>query len=222
MSNMYAQPMQQAQMTDGFTPFTSDTLLDPETLHTCACGHKCQCIGCAAHPYNTATTNYIRSAYNWAPGPSTPATTEYKNGNNDCNASPPTTDPSGPYTSGNGRHHSNGVEHSPPVAETPSDSSVAEEQTLLASDYFFVNYPFSTDGCGGDTNSCPCGDDCQCIGCAIHRFGESTMALPSDSWTNGDTFMSGDGTHPASGTLKKDENSDNENADRPAKSCCGG
>lgn len=63
------------------------------------------------------------------------------------------------------------------ATESPSDSGTAEEQNLSASDFFFVNYPFSFDGCGGDTNSCPCGDDCECVGCTIHRFDPLT-ALP--------------------------------------------
>lgn len=54
--------------------------------------------------------------------------------------------------------------------QTPSDaaSALSEEQTLSANDFFFVSYPFG-DTCAGDTASCPCGDDCQCIGCVIHN-----------------------------------------------------
>ena len=36
-----------------------------------------------------------------------------------------------------------------------------------ANDFFFVSYPFG-DSCEGEMASCPCGDDCRCIGCAIH------------------------------------------------------
>lgn len=58
---------------------------------------------------------------------------------------------------------------SPPAPQTPSEaaSGMSEEQTLSANDFFFVSYPFG-DSCAGDTASCPCGDDCQCIGCVIH------------------------------------------------------
>ena len=58
-----------------------------------------------------------------------------------------------------------------PAARTPSSttSGNAEEQSLSAADFFFVNYPFMSDGCGGDTQSCPCGDDCECLGCTIHN-----------------------------------------------------
>ena len=30
-----------------------------DTVHTCGCGDICQCIGCAAHPYNDATHEYV-------------------------------------------------------------------------------------------------------------------------------------------------------------------
>jgi hypothetical protein len=222
MSNMYTQLLPQPQMSDKLTSFTSDTLPISDTFHTCGCGNTCQCIGCVAHPYNAATQDYVRSAYNMAHGSSTSVTTDYINGHNNGTALPPIADPSGAHTNGNGRRHSNGEEHSPPVAETPSDSSTAEEQTLPASDYFFVNYPFSSEVCGGNTNSCPCGDDCECVGCIIHHFHESTMALPLDPLANEQIFTNGDGTDTTNGTLTKDENFDGGDAGRPVKSCCGG
>ncbi|EJT81677.1 grisea protein [Gaeumannomyces tritici R3-111a-1] len=56
---------------------------------------------------------------------------------------------------------------SPPQAQTPSEASAASEDQmhLSASDFLFVTYPF---GCEGETASCLCGDDCQCVGCLIH------------------------------------------------------
>jgi hypothetical protein len=64
----------------------------------------------------------------------------------------------------------------PPAPQTPSDvgSGVSDEQALSASDFFFVTYPLMEDPtCLGDTASCPCGDDCQCIGCTIHNNGHN-------------------------------------------------
>jgi hypothetical protein len=114
-----------------------------------------------------------------------------------------------------------GEETSPPHTDTLSDSSTADEQILPASDYFFVNYPFSNDGCGGDTSNCPCGDDCECIGCTIHRFDESSMMLPSESWVNEHSFTNGDGTELLNGASVKDEHLIDEFTDEPKKSCCG-
>lgn len=48
-------------------------------------------------------------------------------------------------------------------------SSSWNEPALSASDYFFVTYPFAGEGCAGDTTTCPCGDECQCLGCSIHN-----------------------------------------------------
>lgn len=62
--------------------------------------------------------------------------------------------------------------------ESPSEGgSMAEEQALSPSDFFFVSYPLSGDGCGGDTTSCPCGDGCQCLGCTIHALDEVGEAV---------------------------------------------
>ena len=135
------------------------------TSHHCTCGESCNCVGCAAHPYNEATQSYVRSAWN-------SMMEEQTNG-------------SRPTTNGH-NHHETSASHTPnettaasavpgggagPGSEphTPSDATsvLAEEQTLSANDFFFVSYPF--DSCAGDTASCPCGDDCQCIGCVIHN-----------------------------------------------------
>lgn len=151
------------------------------TLHECNCGDSCQCIGCAAHPYNSATQDYVRSAWNVM-------VQDAQNGHH----SPPNglhnslTDGHFPHTNGNSTPATTttttttvtttaattteGGAISPPLPQTPSDatSGLAEEQALSASDFFFVSYPFG-DGCDGEMASCQCGDDCQCIGCAIHN-----------------------------------------------------
>jgi hypothetical protein len=152
--NNYSQP----PLSPGPLPF--DAPLVPgtlDTVHTCSCGDGCQCIGCAAHPYNDATQEYVRSA--WASmNLERPASELYNNPqpptNGNISSQPPQVNPI-----------------SSPTAHTPSSSTSGndEEQTLSAADFFFVNYPFTADGCGGDTQSCPCGDDCQCLGCTIHR-----------------------------------------------------
>ncbi|KAK0115417.1 hypothetical protein ONS96_013873 [Cadophora gregata f. sp. sojae] len=153
----------------GQLPF--DTPLGPglDTVHTCGCGDGCQCVGCAAHPYNDATQDYVRSAYNLS--------MEHVNNEPYTNGHHPTN--SNGAINGNGSVNGNGVPTTQPVADTvasptahtPSSTTSAngEEQNYSAADFFFVSYPFSGDGCGGDTQSCPCGDDCECLGCTIHR-----------------------------------------------------
>ncbi|KAG5983556.1 hypothetical protein E4U55_007891 [Claviceps digitariae] len=152
------------------------------TSHHCSCGDTCQCIGCAAHPYNEATQDYVRSAWNVMKE-------ESRNGHgHDANMSGPhhngsvggtntsngevdeaTANPSSNGTTTPNQPHYDGA-WSPSAAQSPSEaaSGASEEQALSASDFFFVSYPFA-DSCAGETMSCPCGDDCQCIGCAIHN-----------------------------------------------------
>ena len=63
---------------------------------------------------------------------------------------------------------------------------MSEEQTLSANDFFFVSYPFD-DTCGGEMASCPCGDDCQCLGCVIHNNSgpdEETEQVSQDTTTH--------------------------------------
>ena len=217
MFNTYTQPTLQPGMTDGLTTFASDIFPSLGTLHTCNCGDACQCIGCAAHPYNDATRNCVRSVYVMSLEPSTSVASEFINGQTNGATFPSSTCP---HVNGNGRMRNSGEEASPPLADTSSDSSATEEQILPASDYFFVNYPFSSDGCGGDTNSCPCGDDCECIGCTIHRLDESSMAFPSESWANETEITNGDGAE-LKGISVKDEHLIDGFTDIPTKSCCG-
>lgn len=135
------------------------------TSHQCTCGDGCQCVGCAAHPYNDATQNYVRSAWTSMMNDSRPQTSSRTSVNG--------TD----APDVNGQIAVGSVSPVPP--QTPSDatSGLAEEQTLSASDFFFVSYPFA-DGCEGDMGSCPCGDDCQCIGCVIHGNAPAVGTTP--------------------------------------------
>lgn len=168
-----APPMSPAYTNAGNSPIIAPTALEsvPEdtsltaTIHSCSCGDQCQCIGCAAHPYNEATQRYVRSAWDTImeaspnqASPVDPAET-YHNGCKSPNETHPGASAAAPTPEGG----------SPPAAQTPSDTTSNGEQGLSANDFFFVSYPFAGDGCGGDTASCPCGDDCQCLGCAIHN-----------------------------------------------------
>lgn len=97
-----------------------------------------------------------------------------------------------------------------PTAGTPSDTT-GDDIPLSASDFFFVNYPFANDGCGGDTLSCPCGDDCACLGCFIHNNPDSLpLAMPDE-----DEHMNGNDMIARS---IKDE----QTTPKPKGSCCGG
>lgn len=159
----------------GVLPFNGPLFPESlDTVHTCSCGDTCQCIGCAAHPYNDATQDYVRSA--WASISSSEIS-----------------------TNGQGQAPTNGTENktiqqqqveagSSPPAHTPSSttSGNGEEQSLSAADFFFVSYPFMSEGCEGDTQSCPCGDECQCLGCTIHRQSPAPCVGERESCECGD------------------------------------
>jgi hypothetical protein len=128
-----------------------------DTVHTCHCGDGCQCVGCAAHPYNDATQKYVRSAYT-SMAEDVPSGEPYANGAATVARS----------VDVNGTHGTDAVMSPTSNAPSSATSTNGDEQNLPAADYFFVNYSFLE--CGGDTESCPCGDDCQCIGCTIHNL----------------------------------------------------
>ncbi|PHH73350.1 hypothetical protein CDD82_5528 [Ophiocordyceps australis] len=144
------------------------------TSHQCSCGDSCQCVGCAAHPYNDATQDYVRSAWNTMMQDGQKLsngthTTAHLNGHGADGSAKDGNGRTTARTANDGTTHPDGTV-SPPAPQTPSDgtSGINEEQTLSANDFFFVSYPFG-DTCAGETASCPCGDDCQCIGCVIHH-----------------------------------------------------
>ncbi|KFX94380.1 hypothetical protein O988_06336 [Pseudogymnoascus sp. VKM F-3808] len=143
-------------------------------LHSCGCGPTCQCVGCAAHPYNDATQEYVRSAY---AEPVSPADAAY-GGVVYTPVFPAADDSAAVLENGTGA----GAGTRENTHESPSEGgSMAEEQALSPSDFFFVSYPLSGEGCGGDTTSCPCGDGCQCLGCTIHSLDEvgEAAGMPS-------------------------------------------
>ncbi|GKT44214.1 protein GRISEA [Colletotrichum spaethianum] len=158
----YNMPPNPLFASDGTTPTIPES-----TSHTCGCGDGCQCVGCAAHPYNDATQDYVRSAY-FSMQEDSYGMTNGVNGTNGHSEAviANSTGSRGVETPTNGE-----AGGSPPAPQTPSDttSGLSEEQALSASDFFFVTYPFSGEGCAGETLSCPCGDDCQCLGCSIHN-----------------------------------------------------
>lgn len=166
-------PMQQPPPTPNGSSWTS---------HECTCGDTCQCVGCAAHPYNEATQNYVRSAWSSMmdeahkshahTNSNGPHMNGHANGVNGAHATNEEVEESANGTAnGTTTPINNGDGTWSPVApQTPSEaaSGASEEQALSASDFFFVSYPFG-DTCAGETSSCLCGDDCQCIGCTIHN-----------------------------------------------------
>ncbi|KAI0434197.1 hypothetical protein F5Y09DRAFT_281113 [Xylaria sp. FL1042] len=120
---------------------TAAPVPDAYAPHHCGCGEGCQCLGCATHPFNSAMQEYVLSALQ------------------DGQSISPS------LSSGDIHGAVNGTsETSPGVLASPvADGSPASEAGSTGmNDYLFVAY------CPGSPQSCPCGDECACVGCMIH------------------------------------------------------
>ncbi|CAM1501988.1 Fc.00g039720.m01.CDS01 [Cosmosporella sp. VM-42] len=113
------------------------------TSHQCSCGDSCQCVGCAAHPYNDATRSYVRSA--WETMLDDNQTSGHTNGNHSHNINGnggQEISITNGLSNGNTFAHADSTEgtKSPTAPQTPSDaaSGLSEEQALSANDFFFI------------------------------------------------------------------------------------
>lgn len=124
--------------------------------HECGCGEGCQCVGCLAHPFNDRMFQYVSDAYTEREQSPKRQKSSCCGGGSDAENTTPTQAP---------------APESPPEAHTPSDGSgLAEEPVLHHDNYFFVDIPVRRDhSCMGNLQLCPCGDDCECIGCLVHN-----------------------------------------------------
>ncbi|KAI0200919.1 hypothetical protein F4808DRAFT_470099 [Astrocystis sublimbata] len=121
------------------------------TANQCGCGEGCQCVGCATHPFNSTMQEYVFSVTQDEQSTSPSLSNGDNNGiSNGTNGASPSILPS-------------------PIAE-PSPASETGEAGM--SDYLFVSY------CPGSPQSCPCGDECACVGCMIHCQQPRTPVTP--------------------------------------------
>ncbi|KAI1118391.1 hypothetical protein F5Y14DRAFT_438755 [Nemania sp. NC0429] len=123
---------------------TAAAVSNSYTDHQCGCGEDCQCLGCATHPFNAAMQEYVLSALQDEPSGSP----QLSNGGNGDNSS-------GPNSTG-------GTSPSILPSPMPDGSPASETGSVGMNDYLFVSY------CPGNLQTCPCGDDCACVGCMIH------------------------------------------------------
>lgn len=109
----------------------------------------------------------------------------------------------------NTNDHRNGLSGphaSSPAPATPSDAT-DDDSPLSASEYLWVDYRLGNDGCDGDTQFCPCGDGCTCLGCSVHNNSADPIHPPK---TNANTNQN-------------DEHSPSDDGSTVSKSnCCGG
>ncbi|KAH8646685.1 hypothetical protein BX600DRAFT_154649 [Xylariales sp. PMI_506] len=111
------------------------------TIHECSCGPGCQCIGCIAHPFNEATQEYVRSAYeDFFDTP----------GDQDSNpTSPPTTMIPYDQTAAAVMDDGGAPLSMSQTLQIMDLGAGASEQILSADDFFFVEYPMTRGGFSG-------------------------------------------------------------------------
>ncbi|TAQ89438.1 hypothetical protein B7494_g2203 [Chlorociboria aeruginascens] len=135
-------------------PFDAPPLPDLNTIHTCTCGETCECVGCAAHPYNNATQDYVRRAWSSMNHEQLPPAHTQKLYTNEHRHSPTMNDTSiitSPSTVVPAQNNDNAASspaassptaHTPtvytPTAHTPTSAN-GEEQPLSEDDYFFMH-----------------------------------------------------------------------------------
>ncbi|RKF61658.1 putative copper fist dna binding domain-containing protein [Erysiphe neolycopersici] len=153
--NMFSLTQGQNQATGTFP-----TVPVPEVrsyFKSCNCGDTCQCVGCVSHPYNDATQDYVRSAWQTISLEGT-SSEAYTNG-------------------GQASHEDQSAEsqqniENKSVSNPPTPcSSNGEEQNLPENNFLFVNYSFPSEVCEGEGGdfSYECNNNCQFIGCDIKR-----------------------------------------------------
>ena len=175
-------------------PLTEDNV-EFTPAHNCNCGDACDCLGCAAHPYNATTRNHVQSLGDLL-----------AHGDNDQQPGSRPRSPCGSPFAGNTEVHSMdpGINPrlvvnvpSPPVSShyrvsvlplTDDDVmssaepySGAHVPLFSSSGYYTMEFPMESLGsCTDISGSCQCGDDCACIGCLTHT-GHNGIPLDLDS-----------------------------------------
>lgn len=168
-------------------PAEAITTLSP--AHNCNCGASCECLGCAAHPFNTTTRSHVQSLgaiiahgehdslssihsppnydipldHPFPVHSMAPILPHFYNPN--ISSTPTTSTPSA---------------HQPAITTTastpwsppPSNAVGGQQIPFLSSEYYTMEIPMDAPGltvsCTDVSGSCQCGDDCACVGCLTH------------------------------------------------------
>ncbi|KAJ5628038.1 hypothetical protein N7490_010266 [Penicillium lividum] len=152
--------------------------------HDCKCGEDCQCLGCAAHPFNNTTRQHVQEMgvmMTFDGDEHTPEAiaTPYQMQSYPSNTA---ITPLNLYMHqqspmDNGMHQNQNVyeSYSDPNSTMPSGYSSPQtthqmnQQLMHPSEYYTLEYPVGIpSACSDITGSCQCGMDCACVGCLTH------------------------------------------------------
>lgn len=171
----------------GYTP----TTLGSDPCHDCKCGDDCQCLGCAAHPFNNTTRQHVQEM----------GVLMTFDGDEPTPEAVANTYQTSPYQAGTATaplnyfmQHSSSMHnavpqntfdpYSDPNTTMPSGYSSPlrpgqplNQQLMHPSEYYTLEYPVGIpSACSDVTGSCQCGNDCSCVGCLTHS-GHNGMPL---------------------------------------------
>ena len=230
----HQQPHLYSQEVPQYAPYVSNESAAHEAeanmefspTHNCNCGDTCDCLGCAAHPYNATTRNHVQSLGNLlAKGdneeqqssrPQSPYGISFAQATKLHSVAQGTNPrlvddvPSSPVSS-----------HYRPSAFNPTDDDVTSSHEFYneahvplfsSSGYYTMEFPMeSLGGCTDFSGSCQCGDDCACIGCLTHT-GHNGIPLDLDA--------AGVPASPNGINTRQDHNEDDGgNASAPERCC---
>ncbi|KAL8736111.1 MAG: hypothetical protein Q9181_002552 [Wetmoreana brouardii] len=149
-------------------------------LHTCSCGDNCQCVACAAHPYNTATTDRVQglddimSSQRGSQGSSSRPQSSY----GQILGEVTDVDPRNLGSAAEGLDlnqlgmggyqtaASNSYQHDGLPATTMAAPFFAPSHQYLTMEYRFPVADANI--CTNITGACRCGEGCTCLGCRTH------------------------------------------------------
>ncbi|KAJ5097139.1 hypothetical protein N7456_007860 [Penicillium angulare] len=166
-----------------------------DSCYDCKCGDECQCLGCAAHPFNNTTRQHVQemgvmmtfdddehtpdSIGHSYQTPSFPATTTPTPMNFYMQQAPPSMDRGIPQNSFDPYSDPNSAIPSGYSSPIPGGHHL-NQQLMHPSEYYTIEYPVGIpSACSDVTGSCQCGNDCSCVGCLTHS-GHNGVPLEDD------------------------------------------
>ncbi|KAJ6075822.1 hypothetical protein N7499_007803 [Penicillium canescens] len=163
------------------SPYPMQAAASDDPCHDCRCGEDCQCLGCAAHPFNTTTRKHVQemgAMITFNGDDKTPESINPYQSSPFQGSTPPV--PFNYYMQGtpsidHAFQHNPFDGYSDPNSAMPSgySSPLADpslnHQLMHPSEYYTLEYPVGLpSACSDVTGSCQCGSDCSCVGCLTH------------------------------------------------------
>ena len=156
--------------------------LSGDACHDCKCGDECQCLGCAAHPFNNTTRQHVQEmgvmmTFDGEEHSPEVVASAFQSPFHGSAATTPMNlfIPQTPSLN-HGLHGNSFDQYSDPSSTMPSGYSSPltagyqlNQQLMHPSEYYTLEYPVGLpSACSDVTGSCQCGNDCSCVGCLTH------------------------------------------------------